>query len=101
MCLFLVPSLGLFSLFGLPSSDVLAFVLFFYYSLETCLFTNERQKGREPDGREGRKDLGGVEEGETGNQDILCGCVGNLFSIKEKDVNKTKFLAITLMVKLK
>lgn len=50
----------------------------------------------------GRKDLGGVEEGETGNQDILCECVwGDLFSIKEKDVNKTKFLAITLMVKLK
>lgn len=87
MGLFLVPSLGLFPLFGLPSSDVLAFVLFYYYSLETCLFTNEKQKGRNPDGRGSRKDLGGVEEGETGNQDILCEG-GYLFSIKEKDVNK-------------
>lgn len=32
------------------------------------------RKGGNPDGRGGRKDLGGVEEGETGNQDILCEC---------------------------
>lgn len=86
-------------LFGLPSSDVLAFVLFYYYSLETCLFTMRDRKGGNPDGRGGRKDLGGVEEGETGNQIYYMSGGEDLFSIKEKDVNKTKFLAITLMAK--
>lgn len=98
MDLFLVPSLGLFSLFGLPSSDILAFTLFYYYSLETCLLMRDR-KGGNPDGRGGRKDLRGVEEGKTVIRIYYVSVCVNLFSIEEKYVNKTKFLAITLMVK--
>ena len=56
--LILVPSLGFFSfcLFILSNSDVIGFVclfypvtfyfvIFYYYPLEACLFSNERQKG--------------------------------------------------------
>lgn len=48
-------SLGLFSccLFVLSNSDLLIFILFYYYSLEVCLFSNESKNGVDPDGKGG------------------------------------------------
>lgn len=48
--------------FGLfyPNLVCLCFILFYYYSLEICLFSKERQKHVDLDGRETGEDLGGV-----------------------------------------
>lgn len=56
---FLVPSLELF-LFVFSNFNVLVFILpcfiiFYYYPLEECLFSNEQQKGS-GSGREGSKE---------------------------------------------
>lgn len=60
-----MPSLVLFSfcLFVLSNSNVIDFVLFHYYPLEVGLFSNERQRGNEPDGRGGGEALEGIKEG--------------------------------------
>lgn len=41
------------------------YILHYYYSLETCLFYSESQKGMDPDGRDGGEELGGAEGGEN------------------------------------
>lgn len=56
---FLVPSLELF-LFVFSNFNVLVFILpyfiiFYYYPLEACLFSNEQEKGS-GSGREGSKE---------------------------------------------
>jgi hypothetical protein len=39
----------------------MCFVLLFYYPLEACLFSNERQKGGRSRGEKGGEELTGVE----------------------------------------
>jgi hypothetical protein len=57
--LFIMPPLRLFFLrFGLI---LMCFVLLFYYPLEACLFSNERQKGGRSRGEKGGEELTGVE----------------------------------------
>lgn len=43
----------------------LCVILFYYYFLEICLFSKERQKPMDLDGREAGEDLGGVGGEET------------------------------------
>lgn len=69
--LFLVPSVGIFSLclFVLFKSDVVVFVLSYFilsycYPSEASLFSKESQKGCGTRGRGGREELEGVERGE-------------------------------------
>lgn len=73
--LFLVPSLELFyfCLFcPIPMYWFLFYLISFHYCLiEASFFSNERQKGKDPDEREGVEEPGRVEEGNP-NQDLLC-----------------------------
>lgn len=41
------------------------FTLFYYYPIEAYWFSNERQKGVDPDGRGHEKELEKIEGGET------------------------------------
>ena len=41
--------------------DWSCFILFYYYPLEACLFSNERQKGGRSRGEKGGEELTGVE----------------------------------------
>lgn len=57
------------------------FILYFYYPLDACVFSNERQKGVDPNGRRNGKELGRVEGEET---------VIRIYCIKNNIFNKRK-----------
>lgn len=63
--LFLVPFVAFFSFCLLVLSYfnlvALVFIFLYYISLKICFFSNERQKGADPNGRAGRNKLEGVE----------------------------------------
>ena len=56
------------------------FLMFYYYSLEACLFSNERQKGS-GSGWEGKWEGTGRSQ-ERGNQSGFIICEKNVFSIE-------------------
>lgn len=91
--LFPVPFAAFFSFCLLALSYfnlvAVAFLFFFLYyiPLKTCFFSNERQKGTDPNGRGGGNKLEGVEGRKNGNHGILY--ENNLFSINEKSNTQT------------
>lgn len=64
-----------------------SFLFLYYIPLKTCFFSNERQKGADPNGRGGGNKLEGVEGRKNGNHGILY--ENNLFSINEKSNTQT------------
>lgn len=87
LCIFL----GSLCLLALSSLDLLVLVLSyyisFYYPLEACLFSTERQKGVDPDGREGGEKLG---EWEQERRLIRKCCVGEKSIFNKRKINYKK-----------